>query len=109
MRYLWEGTPKVGETLVFTQVYYPHAPYRSLPTSNNPNPDARNSKAAYANNLQATAHASGIQVVQDNAEATVLRLELESDKVEWAAFNPQGKELQLGETATTSRLAYRNE
>ena len=36
VRYLWEGTPAVGEKLVFTQVYYPHPPYRSRTVSNNP-------------------------------------------------------------------------
>ena len=103
IRYLWRGTPQVGEALVFTQVYYPHAPYRPLPTSNNPNP---NSKAAYANQLQATAHASGIEVVQDDVDATVLRLELGNDQVEWVAFNPLSKTLRLGEVDTTKKLAY---
>ncbi len=103
LRYLWEGTPKVGQTLVFTQVYYPHAPYRSMSTSNNPNPG---SKAAYANNLQATAHASGIEVIQDTAEGSILRLKLEGDKVEWVAFNPLGKELDLAKSKVTKKLAY---
>lgn len=103
LRYVWEGTPKVGESLVFTQVYYPHAPYRSLPTSNNPNP---NSKAAYANNLQATAHASGIEVIQDSAKVSILRLELENDKVEWVAFNPLGKELEFAKSKVTRKLTY---
>ena len=103
LRYLWEGSPEIGETLVFTQVYYPHAPYRSLPTSNNPNPG---SKSAYANILQATAHASGIQVIQDSVEVSILRLNLEANKVEWVAFNPLGKELRVGKSRVSNRLAY---
>ena len=103
VRYQWKGTPKVGESLVFTQVYYPHAPYRSMPTSNNPNP---NSKAAYANELQATAHASGVRVVQDTPEATILRLELETDQIEWVAFNPMEKPLRIGTEKLSSPLAY---
>ena len=106
VRYVWEGTPEVGHSMVFTQVYYPHVPYRSLPTSNNPNPG---SKAEYANQLQATAHAAGIQVVQDNVTATVLRLELENDQVEWVAFNPQGKTLRLGKSELTKKLVYLTE
>ena len=41
VRYQWEGTPAIGEKLVFTQVYYPHSPYRARATSNNPNPNTR--------------------------------------------------------------------
>ena len=106
VRYVWEGTPEVGHPMVFTQVYYPHAPYRSLPTSNNPD---SGSKAAYANELQATAHATGIQVVRDNANTTVLRLELEKDQFEWVAFNPQGETLQLGNSVLTNKLVYLTE
>ena len=65
LRYVWEGTPACGQKLVFTQVYYPHPPYRSRATSNNPNPGA---EAACADELQATAHASGIEVIRDDAE-----------------------------------------
>ena len=50
VRYLWEGTPKAGDKLVFTQVYYPHVPYRASVTSNLPG-----AKATYADALQATA------------------------------------------------------
>jgi hypothetical protein len=70
VRYLWEGTPMVGDQLVFTQVYSPHAPYRPSIHSN-----AAGAKADYADELQATAGASGIQVVRDDPEASVLRLE----------------------------------
>jgi hypothetical protein len=101
VRYLWEGTPAVGEKLVFTQVYYPHPPYRSHTSSNNPG-----SKGAYANELQATAHASGIKVVRDDTEASILRLELEAGHVEWVAFNPQSKSLKMDSIVTNDPLGY---
>jgi hypothetical protein len=103
VRYVWEGTPAAGEKLVFTQVYYPHPPYRARPTSNNPNPAA---KAAYANELQATAHASGIKVLRDDVEASVLRLELEPGNVEWVGFNPLSKPLVLGDAQTSEPMVY---
>jgi hypothetical protein len=101
VRYVWEGTPAVGEKLVFTQVYYPHGPYRPRVTSNNPG-----SKATYADELQATAHASGIKVIRDDVEATILRLELEAGRVEWVAFNPDAKLLTVGENQTTEPMVY---
>ena len=101
VRYLWEGTPAVGEKLVFTQVYYPHPPYRSHTSSNNPG-----SKGAYANELQATAHASGIKVIRDDADASILRLELEAGRVEWVVFNPQSKSLKMDAIETDESLAY---
>jgi len=101
VRYNWEGTPAVGEKLVFTQVYYPHPPYRARTMSNNPG-----SKGDYANDLQATAHASGIKVIRDDAEASILRLELEAGRVEWVVFNPQGKPLTVGENHTTEPMVF---
>jgi len=103
IRYVWEGTPAPGQKLVFTQVYYPHPPYRARAASNNPNPGA---KAAYGDELQATAHASGIQVIRDDAEASVLRLELESGRTEWVVFNPETKPIQAGAIETSAPLAY---
>jgi hypothetical protein len=103
VRYVWEGTPAAGEKLVFTQIYYPHAPYKPNPTSNNPNPGVR---AAYKDDLQATAHASGIRVVRDDPEATVLRLELESGHVEWVVFNPRARSLKVDSIETHDLLGY---
>jgi len=103
VRYVWEGTPAAGERLVFTQLYYPHAPYRARATSNNPNPGA---KAAYADELQATAHASGITVIRDDPEASILRLELESGRVEWAVFNPNAKPMMVGGGETREPMVY---
>ena len=104
VRYQWEGTPEIGEKLVFTQVYYPHSPYRSRATSNNPNPTTR---PAYANELQATAHASGIQILMDSPETSVLRLELTPGQVEWAVFNPEKKLLEIENLQSASAFLYR--
>ena len=103
VRYQWEGTPAIGEQMVFTQVYYPHSPYRARAASNNPNPDAR---AAYANELQATAHASGIQIIQDSFDATVLRLELTPGEIEWIVFNQTGTAIEFAGQNTTDPLLY---
>lgn len=105
VRYQWEGTPAIGEQLVFTQVYFPHSPYRARATSNNPNPNAR---AAYANELQATAHASGIQILKDSPEVSVLRLELTPGQVEWVVFNPEMKSLQIENLQSASPFLYRS-
>lgn len=104
LRYVWEGMPAAGEKLVFTQVYFPHGPYRPRVTSNNPG-----SKATYADELQATAHASGIKVIRDDVEATILRLELEAGRVEWVVFNPDAKLLTVGENQTTEPMVYRDD
>jgi hypothetical protein len=101
VRYLWEGTPAVGEKLVFTQVYYPHPPYRSRTASNNPG-----SKGAYANELQATAHASGIKVVRDDTEASILQLEFEAGHVEWVLFNPGARSLKVDSIETSEPMVY---
>lgn len=103
VRYQWEGSPTPGEKLVFTQVYYPHPPYRSRPISNNPSPDT---SAAYADELQATAHASGIQVIQDSPEISVLRLELSPGQVEWLLFNPGQNSHEIGEVKTEAPFLY---
>jgi hypothetical protein len=104
LRYAWEGRGEAGQRLVFTQVYYPHAPYRPRLFTNNPNPGQ---KATYADDIQATAHAAGIAVVRDDPDATILRLELEKDTVEWVAFNPAGGSLDVGGTACAETLVYR--
>jgi hypothetical protein len=103
VRYVWEGTPAVGKKIVFTQVYYPHPPYRSRAKSNNPNP---NVKAAYANQLQATAHAHGIRVLQDDPEASILRLEFQPGETEWIVFNPFETNLRFDQKQTKKPFLY---
>jgi hypothetical protein len=85
------------------QLYYPHPPYRPRATSNNPG-----SKAAYADDLQAAAHASGIQLIRDEVEASILRLELEPGRVEWVVFNPQGRTIKLDAVETGEPLFYQS-
>jgi hypothetical protein len=99
--YVWEGTPKAGETLVFTQVYYPHAPYKPSIKSNH-----AGAEAVYADDLQATAGASGIKIVRDDPQASVLRLELEPGTVEWVAFNREKAPIQLGSEVSRDPLDY---
>ena len=103
VRYVWQGKPEIGEKLVFTQVYYPHAPYRARSKSNNPNPQT---KAAYANDLQATAHASGIQLIRDTPELSMLRLELDPGRVEWIVFNPEEKTVEFGNRKSRAPYLY---
>ena len=100
-RYLWEGTPAVGQREVFTQVYVPHPPYRSRTMSNDPG-----ATGGYADTLQATACASGITAIRDDAEASILRLELEPGRVEWVVFNPEGRVLEVDSRETSEPLAY---
>ena len=63
-------------------------------------------KAAYEDELQATAHASGIKVVRDDVEASVLRLELTADNVEWVVFNQEETSIKLAKTETSERMHY---
>jgi hypothetical protein len=101
VRYLWQGVAEQGQSLVFTQVYYPHQPYRSRASTNNPG-----AKAIYADEIQATANAAGVTAVSDDVEATVLRLEMEPGKVEWVMFNPQSRPLKLDSVETSEPFAY---
>ena len=50
------------------------------------------------------AGASGIQVVRDDLEATVLRLEFEPGHVEWVVFNPSEGTIEAA--GQKSRKAY---
>jgi hypothetical protein len=90
LRYVWEGTPRAGDKLVFTQVYYPHPPYRPTVTGN-----LAGARAAYADDLQATAGASGIRVIRDDPEASVLRIEMAPGQAEWVVFNPAKMPLEV--------------
>lgn len=101
VRYVWEGTPKVGEKFVFTQVYYPHPPYRPMIASNH-----AGAKAKYHNEYAATAGAAGIQVVRDDPAASVVRMELNPGNVEWVVFNPGGEAIQVGERELKKEYDY---
>ena len=103
LRYVWEGDAEKGQRLHFTQVYHPHIPYRPLASSNNPNP---NMKAAYKNALEASAGASGIQVVRDDIDLTLLRFEFEPGEVSWVSFNPNGQSVSVGNVESTEVMWY---
>lgn len=104
LRYAWEGTPEAGDTLVFTQVYQPHPPYRPSVHSNH-----AGARATYADELQATAGASGIRVVRDDPEASLLRLERSPGTVEWVLFNPAETAVEVAGRVTRKACEYVHE
>ena len=69
--------------------------------SNNPG-----SQGGYDNELQASAHASGIELVRDDVEASILRLEMDEGRVEWVVFNPRGTSLETDSFKTDERFTY---
>ena len=73
-------------------------------TSNNPNLGA---KAAYADELHATAHTSGIQVLRDDPQASILQRELGPGCVEWVVFNPEAKPITLEGFESIEPYLYR--
>ena len=99
LRYVWRGAAQAGQKLLFTQVYYPHAPSRSQAISNAPG-------AARPADLLGTAGADGIHVLLDTPEATVLRLTLDPDREEWVVSNPGGKTVTAGGLSTDARYLY---
>lgn len=104
LRYTWEGTPSAGQSMVFTSLYYPHLPYRPDKVSNNPSQGQ--TAAAWKNQREATAHASGITVIEDNVDQTLLSLELEEGNQEWIWFNPAGQSIQLNGQIIQSPFGY---
>ena len=102
LRYTWEGTPRKGDQKVFTQVYYPHMPYRFRTHNNNPGGSQETAEPT----LQSTAHAKGITVVRDDVDASVLKLQLEENApIEYVAFNPRKRNLKIDNE--TVRQPYR--
>lgn len=102
VRDVWEGTGQPGRQLVFTQVYYPHPPWPPRPDTNNPG-----AKANYrGGDLEASAGASGITVLRDDVEASVLRLQLDPGRAEWVVFNPGGSRLSLDSLDTDATYGY---
>ena len=102
LRYVWGGTPTAGKRLHVTQVYYPHAARKAPPVSNNPRMEDGNRDAK----LAALAGVSGIEVIRDDLEATVLRFEFEPGHVEWVTFNPERRMLEIDSIKTMEPLAY---
>ena len=102
VRYVWEGTPEVGQRLHTTQIYHPHAARKAPPVSNNPGGKGLDRSQEFAD----LAGASGIQVVRDDLTATILRLEFEPGRVEWVVINPEEQLLRVGSRETKERFGY---
>jgi hypothetical protein len=77
-------------------------PYRFRTHNNNPS----GSRQIKEPSLKATAHASGITVLRDDVEASVLKLELAEGEVEYIVFNPEGLEMNIGKRTTSQQFAY---
>ena len=103
LRYMWEGMTQIGQKLEFTQVYYPHPPYRPHASSNNPNPGL---KPVYADDIQASAGAGAITVLQDDVEVGVLRFEFEPGQTEYVVFNPKRKRLNIDSIEIQQAYTY---
>jgi len=99
LRYTWRGVAQPGQKLLFTQVYYPHAPSVKKVLSNAPG-------AARAADLLGTAGADGIQTLLDTPEATVLRFTFDLDRAEWVVSNPAGKTVTADGLSTDARYLY---
>ena len=104
LRYTWEGTPRKGEQKIFTQIYYPHMPYRYR--SHNNNPGAQETEKP---TLQNTAYASGIEVIRDDATASLLKVAFEKGRAEYVLFNPSGQRITVGGRSLNQVLAYFSE
>jgi hypothetical protein len=83
LRYSWRGETQPGQKLLFTQVYYPHAP-----------------------TLQGSAGADGIHVLLDTLETTVLEFTFDPDRREWVVSNQGGKTITAGDLSTDARYLY---
>ena len=99
VRYLWRGLTQAGQKLLFTQVYYPHAPSMKKALSNAPG-------SVRPADLMGSAGADGIHVLLDTPEATVLRFSFDPDRVEWLVSNPGGKPVTSGGLSTDARYLY---
>jgi hypothetical protein len=98
---MWQGNARVGQQIVFTQLYYPHLPYRFRTSNNNPGTQV---ETKY--DLKSTVGASGISVLRDDIETTILRVELVEGEVEWIVFNPLRQLIKADDFETTRPYAY---
>ena len=91
------------ENLVFSQSHYEHSRDGPRAVSNN---SIQGMRVAYTDKRQTTVHWSGINVIRDDAEDSILRLELEAGHVEWVVFNPQSARLKLAGSGTSEPMVY---
>ncbi len=99
LRYNWRGVTQPGQKLLFTQVLYPHKASMQLIHSNAPG-------AARPQDMVGSAGADGIQALKDTLELTVLRFNLDPDRVEWLVSNPGGGQVSEGGLTTDARYLY---
>jgi len=104
LRYVWEGTPQKGDQKIFTQIYFPHMPYRNRSYNNNPGV-----QEAEKPTLQNTAYASGIEVIRDDSAASILKLAFEEGSSEYVVFNPTEQEILVGGRTVEKPWAYFSE
>lgn len=104
LRYVWEGTPQKGDQKIFTQIYFPHMPYRNRSYNNNPGV-----QEAEKPTLQNTAYASGIEVIRDDSAASILKLAFEEGSSEYVVFNPTEQEISIGGKTVEKAWAYFSE
>ena len=104
LRYVWEGTPQKGDQKIFTQIYFPHMPYRNRSSNNNPGV-----QKAEKQTLQNTAYASGIEVIRDDAAASILKLAFEEGTSEHVVFNPTEQKIFIGGKTVEKTWAYFSE
>jgi hypothetical protein len=102
LRYVWEGDAKAGERRHFTQLYWPHAPFRPRVASNQLGAQLEWLGGPHA----ATAGAGGIEALLDTPDTTVLRCVFEPDRVEWIVCNLSGHAVQVAGIATDAHVAY---
>ena len=102
VRYIWQGKAKAGQKLHFTQVYYPHAPYRWRVVSNLVGAQ----REWIGGETGATAGAAGIKMLIDTSETSIARVSVEEDRAEWIVCNPGGTRVEAGGLSTDARYAY---
>ncbi|MCX8496735.1 MAG: hypothetical protein ORN51_11185 [Akkermansiaceae bacterium] len=102
LRYVWEGDAKAGDRQHFTQLFWPHAPYRSRTASTLTGAKLEWLGGEYA----ATAGAGGIEALLDTPSASVLRCKLDKDRVEWVVCNPSGSQINVAGLTTDAHFAY---
>ncbi len=101
MRYVWEGRPVAGRRLTWTEVYWPHRPWKPRPSTNNPGATPVYDEGRIAE----SAGASAIEVLIDTSDTTVLRLHLSEECTEWVVANPKRNEVDIDGLRTDARYA----
>ena len=99
LRYVWRGVTTAGQKLLWTEIYYPHAPSQKKILSNAPG-------AVRPADLLGTAGADAVHVLLDTPEATVLSFTFDPGRTEWLVSNPSGQPVTAGGLSTDARYLY---